>query len=416
VEARALGIQNFGEMLMNTSNYFCFFFITFLMFSEPCFSEHVAIQPEKSVIKIGMTTALSGPAQALGEEVKIGVETFFARINAEGGVAGHKLTLITLDDQYNPKLAAQNMHLLADEEKILAVIGNVGTPTAEKTVPIANERKILLFGAFTGGNVLRKTPPDRYVINLRAGYAEEAENMVKGLLSIGVKPDDFAFFLQHDNGADAGYFGALNALIASGYNNTQSLPVGRYTRNTLNVEGGMASLIAAGKSPKAILMVGAYAPIAKFIMLAKKAFPSTLFLNVSFVGSSSIIRLLGADSDNIIFTQVVPSPKSDLTAAQDYREDLNKYSPGSQPSYGSFEGYLDAKLFVVGLTEAIAKNALTREGLVDAFESLKDIDIGIGLKISFDKNNHQALHTIWPTIIKNGQIEPLDWSKLKMPN
>ena len=140
MEARALGIQNFGEMLMNTQNYFCFFFITFFMFSEPCFSEHVAIQPKKSVIKIGMTTALSGPAQALGEEVKIGVETFFARINAEGGVAGHKLTLITLDDQYNPKLAAQNMHLLADEEKILAVIGNVGTPTAEKTVPIANER------------------------------------------------------------------------------------------------------------------------------------------------------------------------------------------------------------------------------------------------------------------------------------
>ncbi len=121
-------------------------------------------------------------------------------------------------------------------------------------------------------------------------------------------------------------------------------------------------------------------------------------------------------SENIIFTQVVPSPKSDLTAAQDYREDLNKYSPGSQPSYGSFEGYLDAKLFVVGLTEAIAKNALTREGLVDAFESLQNIDIGIGLKISFDKNHHQALHTIWPTIIKNGQIMPLDWSKLKMPN
>ena len=68
------------------------------------------------------------------------------------------------------------------------------------------------------------------------------------------------------------------------------------------------------------------------------------------------------------------------------------------------------------LTEAIAKNALTREGLVDAFESLQNIDIGIGLKIGFDKNNHQALHTIWPTIIKNGQIEPLDWSKLKMPN
>ncbi len=112
----------------------------------------------------------------------------------------------------------------------------------------------------------------------------------------------------------------------------------------------------------------------------------------------------------------MPSPNSDLAVAQDYRTDLLKYSPNAKPNYGSFEGYLDAKLFVIGLTEAIAKNTLTREGLIDAFESLKNVDIGIGSKISFDKNNHQALHTIWPTIIKNGQIEPLDWLKLKVEN
>lgn len=403
-------------MMKNLRCYFCFFYIYFLLFFEPCFSAGIPIQSEKPVITIGMTTALSGPAQVLGQEVKIGIETFFARVNASGGVAGYKLALTVLDDQYEPKLAAQNMQLLADENKILAVIGNVGTPTAEKTVPIANERKILLFGAFTGGNVLRKTPPDRYVINLRAGYEEETASMVKGLLSIGFKGDDFAFFLQDDSGADAGYYGAMKELTASGYSNVQNLPVGRYARNTLNIEGGMANLISTGKTPKAVIMVGTYAPLVKFMLLAKKIFPNTFFLNVSFVGSSSLIKLLGADSENVIITQVVPSPNSDLAVAQDYRTDLLKYSPNAKPNYGSFEGYLDAKLFVIGLTEAIAKNTLTREGLIDAFESLKNVDIGIGSKISFDKNNHQALHTIWPTIIKNGQIEPLDWLKLKVEN
>ena len=48
------------------------------------------------------------------------------------------------------------------------------------------------------------------------------------------------------------------------------------------------------------------------------------------------------------------------------------------PSIISFQDYLTAKLFVIGLNQAAANNQLTREGLIDAFESLHDVDIGIG--------------------------------------
>ncbi|MCK5498158.1 MAG: ABC transporter substrate-binding protein, partial [Gammaproteobacteria bacterium] len=88
-----------------------------------------------------MSTALSGPAQSLGIEMKVGIESYFARINEEGGVYGRRLKFITLDDGYVPEAAIRNMHILIDEEKVLAVLGNVGTPTAAVTIPIATEKK-----------------------------------------------------------------------------------------------------------------------------------------------------------------------------------------------------------------------------------------------------------------------------------
>lgn len=384
-----------------------------LTFSLPSYSAEILAQTQRPSIKIGMSTALSGPAQELGQDIKLGVETYFASVNAAGGVAGRNLELIALDDKYEPDHAGQNMRKLVENEQVLAVVGNVGTPTAMVTVPIANEKKILLFGAFTGSNVLRKSPPDRYVINLRASYEQETASMVKGLLSAGIKAEEIGFFLQNDSYGDSGYQGAIKALKGLGFSNTERLTVARYVRNTLNVEEGLARFLSDEKPPKAIIMVGAYAPVAKFIHLAKKEFPKTIFLNVSFVGSAALARMLGKESENVIVTQVIPSPNAELPAVQSYRQDMKKYSKGATIGYGSLEGYLDAKLFVAGLVQASVTNQLTREGIIDTFEKMNNIDIGIGLKISFDKNNHQALHTVWPTIINNGQFMSLNWPEIK---
>jgi hypothetical protein len=111
-------------------------------------------------ILLGMSTALSGPAADLGLNVRAGVLAALEEANRDGGVHGLKLRLINLDDGYEPAGTAGNMRRLVDEEKVLVVIGNVGTPTAVVAVPIANSRKTLFFGAVTGAGVLRKTPPD----------------------------------------------------------------------------------------------------------------------------------------------------------------------------------------------------------------------------------------------------------------
>ena len=141
-------------------------------------------------IRVGMTTPLSGPLQVLGKNVLVGIEAYFRNANANGGIKGEKLRLIVEDDGYEPRLAAPNMRRLIEEDDVIAVIGNVGTPTAIVTVPIAIEKGVPFIGAITGAPLLRKTPPNRYIFNYRASYSEEVANMVDGLLTAGIKPEE----------------------------------------------------------------------------------------------------------------------------------------------------------------------------------------------------------------------------------
>lgn len=362
-------------------------------------------------LTFGMSTALSGPAEALGQEMKLGMEAYFHKVNKEGGINDSLIKLIALDDQYNPDNAGPNMRKLIDEHKVLAVVGNVGTPTAIVSVPIANQSKTLLYGAFTGAGVLRKSPPDRYVINYRASYAEETALMIDGLLSNGIKPEEIAFFTQNDGYGDAGYNGAVAALKAQGYADAEKLVRGRYERNTENVENGLATILRAKVEPKAIIMVGAYAPCAKFIKLAKQDLPKALFLNVSFVGSNALLKQLGADTEGVVITQVVPPYVSDAPGVKEYREALAAFKADAQPGFVSLEGYLAAKLLVEGLKKA--GKGVTRESLIDALESLSTVDLGIDAEITLSKQDHQASHQVWPTVFKDGHFVPFRWTDLK---
>ena len=100
------------------------------------------------------------------------------------------------------------MKRLYEKDQIFAVVGNVGTPTAAVALPYALDRKMLFFGAFTGAGLLRSDPPDRYVFNYRASYAEETSAMVHYLVKVKrLKPSQIAVFAQQDAYGDSGFVG-----------------------------------------------------------------------------------------------------------------------------------------------------------------------------------------------------------------
>lgn len=359
-------------------------------------------------IVLGMSTALSGPAQSLGSGMKAGLEAYFARVNWDGGIHGREIALVAMDDGYVPEAAARNMAALIDEENVLAVLGNVGTPTAKVTVPIATEKKTLLFGAFTGAGLLRPSPPNRYVINYRASYLQETAAMVRGLLSRGVLPYQIAIFSQDDAYGDAGYAGVMRGLVDAGYVHGYRLAHGRYERNTRDVEKGLLAILEAPIKPRAVIMIGAYAACAKFIRVARRSLPDAMFLNVSFVGSTALKNTLGSDSEGVVITQVVPHFESDLALIDEYRQDLLEFMPEAHPGFVSLEGYIVARIFVEGLRRAGPK--VDRESIIDALLGIRNLDIGLGESIQYSEDSYQGSQTVWPTIIKDGRFEAFDFA------
>src|SRR5262249_30593541 len=100
-------------------------------------------------IKFGISAPFTGPARELGQQMKLGIETAFRRVNDAGGVNGRQLSLIAADDGYEPDRTAETMKQLYDKHQVFGMVGNVGTPTATVALPYALAQRMLFFGAFT---------------------------------------------------------------------------------------------------------------------------------------------------------------------------------------------------------------------------------------------------------------------------
>jgi ABC-type branched-subunit amino acid transport system substrate-binding protein len=363
-------------------------------------------------IVLGMSTALTGPAAMLGVNMRAGVLAALEEVNQSGGIHGRRMKLVSLDDGYEPSRTAPNMRRLIEEEHVLAVIGNVGTPTAVAAIPIANSSKTPFFGAFTGAGILRKTPPDRYVINYRASYAEETTAMVDALISYGgLTPQEIGFFTQRDAYGDAGFVGGVAALRRHGLRDENKVIHTRYERNTLAVENALANLIMAYPPLRAVIMVGAYAPCGEFIRLAKEYGMEAVFLNVSFVGAEPLAEQLGELGNGVIVTQVVPHFDSNVPIVGQYRKALQGWDASAKPSCASLEGFIAARFFCLALKTI--DGPITQESIVTALEGLGEFDIGLGEPLRLSPDEHQACHRVWPTVMQGGKIVPFRWEELK---
>ena len=180
----------------------------------------------------------------------------------------------------------------------------------------------------------------------------------------------------------------------------------------MDIEDGLAK-IKAGR-PDAVVMVGTYAPLAKFVREAKKAgLTKTFFHTVSFVGPEAFAKDLGDASDRVMVTQVVPPyDVSKLTIVQEYKANLKKYYPKETPNFVSLEGYINAAVLTEGIRRA--GKDLTREKLIDAIETIKAGQMGTGLGINYGPDDHVGIDKVYITRIKAGKyVEVGNWSDFK---
>ena len=365
----------------------------FAMFAAPASAlAQNGITPNS--ILIGQSAAFTGPAAQLGIQLRDGAKLWFDYVNASGGINGRRIEFRSRDDKYDPKLAAENTRKLIEEDDVFLLFAYVGTPTSQAALPIFTAARVPFVAPFTGAELLR-TPFNRFVFNVRAGYFDETEKIVDQMTRSGLKR--FAVFYQNDAYGQAGLEGVKRALARR---NLEIAALGIVERNTTNVAEAVKTINAA--QPEATVMISAYTSVAEFVRQMKAAGSGSQFCNVSFVGSTALAEALGKDGNGVIIAQVVPFPWSPLTPIVKEYLDLVKRAGNVDVNFSSLEGFIAAKALVEGLRRTGKEP--TRAKFITAMESMTNYDIG-GFAVRFSPDNHNGSQYVDLSMIgRNGKF------------
>jgi branched-chain amino acid transport system substrate-binding protein len=373
--------------------------------SDPA-SETTGVKADE--ILLASCSAQTGPAKSLGIGTVTGARAYLNYINDQGGVHGRKIKLNVYDDGYDPAKTVGCFDKLQADGAFAGAFF-VGTPTAAKYVSLAEVRKIPIVGLFTGAQLLHDPFRPR-VISVRASYFDEtAEQMKNVVKSLGYKK--VAVIYQDDAFGAAVLEGTRRALESLGL---KPSGFGSFPRNTLDVERAINEVRA--EEPDAVVLVGAYAPVAEIVKQSHKNGWRPLFLTVSFVGTAAFIKAAGPDADGTVITQVVPPPnRTDLPTVALYHKCMSRYFPQEALDFVSLEGFVDAMVVVEGLKRA--GPALTRSGFVKALESIRDFDMGLGptLRLDYGPDDHKGFNQVYSSFIVHGKPEILaeGWPEVK---
>jgi branched-chain amino acid transport system substrate-binding protein len=283
-------------------------------------------------IKVGQFAAYSGPLSSFSVQNKAGI-AFFDMINAEGGVNGRKVKIISLDDGYVPPKSVEVTRQLVEQEKVLLLYMPLGTPTNSAVHKYLNQKAVpQLF--ITSGAVKWGDPKNYpWTMGWLPSFQAEGSNFTKYVLRN--KPDaKIGILYQNDDfGKDylKGIKAALGAQAAKMIVSEQGYETTDPTIDTqiINLKGSGADTLMNIASIKFAAMA-----IRKISDIGWKPLH---FLNSPSSGVSATLAPAGLDNSvGIITADFLKDPTDprwkDDKAVLDYLAFLKKWLPDANPA------------------------------------------------------------------------------------
>ncbi|MCM5680612.1 ABC transporter substrate-binding protein [Schlegelella sp. S2-27] len=336
--------------------------------------------PASAQILVGQTAGFSGPVAAGVKETTDGALLYIDSVNARGGVNGQPIELVSTDDKFEPKLAAENARKLITERKVVALFLVRGTPHTQAIAPLLAEFKVPLVAPSTGAKVLH-SPVHPYIFNVRATYQREAERAVRHLSLIGMER---IAVLQVDDsfGADA-VAGATAGFTAV---NKQPVLLEKFDRSKPDFK--LIAPQVAKADAQAVLLIGSGSTVAEGTKAIREAGSRAQIVTLSNNAAGGFIKQMGEYAHGTIVSQVFPYERSIASPIVKEAAELAKAKNIDAISPAMMEGYAGAKVLVEALRRA-GPNP-TREKITAALNGLRNFDIG-GMEVSYSPTDHTGL-------------------------
>ncbi|ELS01272.1 hypothetical protein Xen7305DRAFT_00009750 [Xenococcus sp. PCC 7305] len=351
-----------------------------------------------NTIRLGSVLVLQGQDEALGNGMRLGLES--ALVGEK--VQGRSLEITFKNDYYEPASARKATEELLEAQDIFIALGNVGTPTAQVTLPILAQQNIPAVGFFTGAKLLREDARGP-IVNYRAGYGQEIAAVVEMAIAAGVTPAEICAYVQNDGygldalenlkqiltklGASQDIIKRYEKILSSNGDRNNLGPVGVYTRNTPYSRPGYDSLkkweSEGGVDCKLVITAATYRNLSYFVGMARSEGENWLISALSFTGADELRWDLEEYNllDGVILTQVVPLLSANLPIVEEAKTALKE-------EFGviSLEGYVLGKMLLKIMRNVPGE--ITRENFL-AEVSQSKFDLG-GITIDFTDGDNQG--------------------------
>ncbi len=359
-----------------------------------------------SSIKLGITLPMTGSASAGYKELPGAMKAYFDYVNANGGVHGRKINLVVKNDGYLPKQAIQNTQDLIGKDKVLAVVGALGTANNKAVASAVNlgRRGVPSLFVNTGfsGFANRKAYPTSNMI--LPSYIMEAKMIGKYVKD--TFPGKKACLLYQDDdfgddalvGFDKGY-GDLDFAVKIAY---PSLSQG-----VTGVPDSWITKFKAGGCEVQVVFGVATATLFTVLAAARAQYAPKWVLgsvgaDIGSVNPATIPLITGATS--MSFMPSVIDPKDEYVAL--FKDINTQYNKGAKFTSWALIGMNTAFVTVQAL-QAAGKN-LTRKGLLAAFDNSGSKFASAGLvPLNYSKTSSVGYNGYWfGTFNRTGDLVP----------
>lgn len=373
-------------------------------------------------ITLGTVLPFSGPASSYATSGMAGI-AYFDKVNAEGGINGRTIKVISYDDGYSPPKTVEQARKLVEGDEVLLLFSTFGTPTNVAIMKYMNVKKVPQLFVGTGGTIFGDHKKNPWTMGFRTSYQTEGQIYAKYLLK--TKPDaKIAVLFQNDDfGKD--HFTGLRAGLGDAAKKMIVAETG-YETGMPTVDSQIVNLKASGADVLMLFSSNKFSAQA-LRKAAEIGWKPQTFLVGASSSVAAVMKNAGFENVQGVISGAFQKDPDDPQWARDegvarWRAFMEKYYPkGDQHDLNVVSGYNSAQV-LEQILKKIGSN-VTREAVMAGASSLKDVRLDMllpGITVNTSTTDHYPVEqmqlvrfegerwVLFGDIIDGGKIEIAD--------
>jgi branched-chain amino acid transport system substrate-binding protein len=326
-------------------------------------------------ILIGQTMPYSGPLSGYSVLGKV-TQAYFEKVNAEGGINGRKLKLLSLDDAYSPPKTVEQTRRLVEQDEVLMIFGSLGTPTNSAVHRYLNGKKVPHLFITTGAT--KWADPKNFPWTMAGMASYHSEGIIYAKHVLRTKPDAKIAILSQNDDFGRDYVSAFKRGLGD---KAASMIVAEavYEVTQPTIDSQLATLKASGANVFYGVAIGKFGS-QMIRRSAEMGFKPDLFIVPTSVTSiATILKPAGLDNATGLISSAYQKNINDPQWADDadmkeYFAFMKQYMPGADAHDTTYSaGYIGSSLLAHVLRAC--GNDLSRANVLKKATSLNNVPL-----------------------------------------